>query len=144
MEKDFADYLKMKGIIFQEQVTFNLMEKFEKNGINYRKIDYKTDFLIGKTAIDIKGFVTADFAIKKKLFENKYRELELVCVTVTPSWIRYYFKHDWIELEFSKKLKKIEAAFRKKYGYKKIILGRVTPELVKKVRNEIKFYEIKK
>lgn len=62
---------------FGTQPEFILQESFKKNGKTYREIKYVADFLIthldGSTEIvDVKGYETADFKIKKKLFEKKY------------------------------------------------------------------------
>ncbi|HLG27661.1 MAG TPA: DUF1064 domain-containing protein [Paenisporosarcina sp.] len=62
---------------FKLQPRYLLQESFKKDGMNHRKIEYVADFEIqhiDKTieVVDIKGFETTDFAIKKKLFEYKY------------------------------------------------------------------------
>lgn len=62
---------------FKLQPKFLLQEAFKKNGKTFRKIEYKADFevhnLDGTTQIiDIKGAITKEFAIKRKLFERKY------------------------------------------------------------------------
>ena len=88
--KKEADYycqlkiLKRAGEIkdFGLQQKYELQPSFEKNGTNYRAIAYVADFVItnldGTTeVIDTKGVETKDFKIKKKLFEYKYKDLEL-------------------------------------------------------------------
>jgi hypothetical protein len=62
---------------FKLQPRFLLQEGFKKNDKSYRAIEYVADFevikLNGSTeVIDIKGTITKEFAIKRKLFEFKY------------------------------------------------------------------------
>lgn len=63
------------------QPHFLLQESFKKNGKTYRKIEYVADFMYienGKTIVeDVKGLQTDVFKIKHKLFEKKYKDLEL-------------------------------------------------------------------
>lgn len=88
--KKEADYycqlklLKQSGGIkdFGLQQRYELLPTFKKNGTTYRAISYIADFVIeyndGTTeVVDIKGVETKDFKIKKKLFEYKYKDLEL-------------------------------------------------------------------
>lgn len=108
MERDFYIVLqgrKKNGEIkdFELQPKFELLPSFEKNGVKYRSIDYIADFKIihnnGEIVIvDVKGFSTADFKIKAKLFNYKYKE-KLVLIS--------YNKLDgWVELEQLKKNRK--------------------------------------
>lgn len=82
---------------FRLQPTFLLQDGFKKNGKTYRKIEYVADFevhhLDGSIEIvDVKGFETTDFKIKKKLFNYKYpHKLSLVTYSITDG--------GWIELE---------------------------------------------
>lgn len=68
------------------QPSFLLQPSFKKNGKTYRKIEYVADFKYydpkkGKWVIeDTKGFETDSFKIKKKMFEYKYKDLELEIV----------------------------------------------------------------
>jgi hypothetical protein len=62
---------------FKLQPSYLLQESFKKNGKTFRKIEYKADFevydLDGSVQIvDVKGKITKEFAIKRKLFERKY------------------------------------------------------------------------
>jgi hypothetical protein len=62
---------------FELQPIFTLQEGFRKNGKYIRPILYIADFKVymnDGTAqiIDVKGYETADFKIKRKLFEKKY------------------------------------------------------------------------
>lgn len=91
---------------FYPQPVFLLQEAFEKDGKKFRKIEYIADFLIkhndGATeVVDIKGFETADFKIKRKLFEKKYPySLKLM---------KYVKKYGgWIETDEWKRLKRKE------------------------------------
>ena len=142
MEYEFKKYLEKNNLKFEEQVTFNLQEKFEKNGKKYLPIAYKTDFKIAKTLIDVKGVVTADFAIKKKLFEYKYSDYELKCVRTVPKWVKISFEVAWIELDEEKKLKTIIRNFKKENGYEKMNISYVTAELIEKINKKVKFFDI--
>ena len=68
------------------QPKFLLQESFKKNGKTFRKIEYIADFKYldkrtNKVVVeDVKGMETKDFKIKRKLFEFKYPELELVLI----------------------------------------------------------------
>lgn len=65
------------------QKTFMLQPGFKKNGVTYRAITYKADFVYldlrtNKIVVeDTKGFKTEVYKIKKKLFEYVYPDLEL-------------------------------------------------------------------
>ncbi|TYR75570.1 DUF1064 domain-containing protein [Rossellomorea vietnamensis] len=64
-------------LAFNLQPKFTLQESFKKHGKTHRKIEYVADFEIlhhdeSIEIIDVKGFETADFKIKRKLFEKKY------------------------------------------------------------------------
>lgn len=70
---------------FTLQPKFLLQEGFEKNGKKYRPITYKADFEIvhndgSLEIVDVKGFVTKEFAIKLKMFEKAYPDLSLTIV----------------------------------------------------------------
>lgn len=70
----------------QLQPRFLLQDKFRKNGKAFRKIEYVADFMYkenGKTIVeDVKGMKTDVFKIKQKLFEYKYKDLELKIIWV--------------------------------------------------------------
>lgn len=73
------DLLKEKAIINLElQKEFILQDKFKINNKTIRKISYIADFSFVTTkdnklhVVDIKGFKTDVYKLKKKLFEYKY------------------------------------------------------------------------
>lgn len=101
--------LKEKGEIkdFEIKPKFVLQEKFQKQNKTIRKIEYIADYLVfkndgSKQVIDIKGFETADFKIKKKMFDYKFRDIELLLLTYVKK------RGGWITLEENKRLKKLE------------------------------------
>ncbi|MEN1936017.1 DUF1064 domain-containing protein [Paenibacillus sp. 102] len=58
---------------FELQPVFELQPTFKKDGKGFKKITYKADFMIylpggDIEVIDIKGFITQTFALKKKMF----------------------------------------------------------------------------
>lgn len=65
------------------QPRFNLQESFKKNEKSTWKIDYIADFMYfdneeQRTIVeDVKGYKTDVYKLKKKLFERKYRDLEI-------------------------------------------------------------------
>lgn len=77
--------LERAGIIkdLQLQPAFELIPSFKKNNKTYRKIEYKADFSyfdneLGKVIVeDTKGFKTEVYKLKRKLFEYKYKDLEI-------------------------------------------------------------------
>ena len=109
MEGDYYLYIKKQkedGKIkdFSLQPEFILQPKFEKDGKKYLPIKYKSDFKVmhndgTEEIIDIKGFSTADFKIKAKLFNYNYKE-KLILLTYVKKW------GGWIELDELAKLRK--------------------------------------
>lgn len=90
---------------FTMQPEFLLQEGFRKDGKAIRAISYIADFAVtypdGEEIIyDVKGLETADFKIKKKMFQYKYREKTLTCVQYRASERR------WMDLEDIKKLQR--------------------------------------
>lgn len=82
-------YIKLKalekaGLIrdLELQKTFILQPSFKLNNITRRQITYKADFTYVSNSddkihvIDVKGFKTDVYSVKKKLFEYKY-EIEI-------------------------------------------------------------------
>lgn len=87
-EADRYIYLKDKqktGSIkdLELQPSFVLQEGFKKNGTTYRAITYKADFKyfdIDRNKViveDSKGMKTDVYKLKKKLFEQRYEDLEI-------------------------------------------------------------------
>ena len=78
--------LEKAGLIkdIELQKEFILQPSFKKNGKTYRSIKYIADFYyydnhLKKYVVeDTKGYRTEVYKLKKKLFEFKYPELELV------------------------------------------------------------------
>lgn len=72
--------LEKKGLIkdLELQKEYLLQDKFVINGKTRRKITYRADFSYVSTeddrlhVIDVKGFRTELYRVKKKLFEYKY------------------------------------------------------------------------
>lgn len=63
------------------QVEFVLIPPFTHNGKKYRKATYKADFVYtdkeGKQIVeDTKGFVTKEYALKKKLLLFRYPDID--------------------------------------------------------------------
>src|SRR5690606_20574375 len=82
---------------FRLQPRYILLDKFRKNGKTYRKMEYIADFEVHHLdgsieVIDVKGFRTQAFNIKRKLFEHKYPH-KLTLITYSKKW------GGWIELE---------------------------------------------
>jgi len=82
-EAQYYLYLKSelkKGAIYnlELQKEFILQESFKLNNKTRRKITYKADFTYKTTkddrihVIDVKGFKTEIYRLKKKLFEKRY------------------------------------------------------------------------
>lgn len=71
----------IKDLVLQPE--FELIPKFTKNNKTYRKTSYIADFmyfdtLTNKTIVeDAKGFKTDVYTLKKKMFEYKYKDLEI-------------------------------------------------------------------
>jgi hypothetical protein len=94
----YRDYLKtgvyksdIVGITLQPK--YELLPKFEKDGIKHRAITYKPDFYIEymsksgelcKEVIEIKGFSTPDFVMRRKMFDYRYPDLKLVVLSKAP------------------------------------------------------------
>lgn len=101
--------LKKQGIVkdFELQPKFELLESFKKNGKTYRAITYNADFKVeyadGRIeVIDVKGMVTQQFELRRKLFEYRYPyELKVITYSkIDGGWIT----HD--ELKKARKARK--------------------------------------
>jgi hypothetical protein len=99
--------LNMEIESFRCQPVFILQDSFEKDGKKYRKIEYRADFAILHNdghieIIDVKGFETVEFKIKRKLFEYHF---PLITLTL----VKYVKKFGgWITVDEYKRLKKTE------------------------------------
>lgn len=87
------------------QPKFELQPKFKKNGKLFREINYVADFKVYNNdgtieIIDTKGFETTDFKLKKKMFEYKYPDLTLICLT----YVKKY--GGWINTDELKQIRK--------------------------------------
>ena len=89
---------------FRLQPRYTLLESFKKNGKTFRKIEYIADFEIHHIdgsieVVDVKGYETPVFAIKRKMFEKAY-PYKLSIVTYNKKY------GGWIELDKLKKLRR--------------------------------------
>jgi hypothetical protein len=97
-------------LFFRLQPRFLLQEAFQKDGKNFRKIEYVADFEIHNLdgsieIVDVKGMETEAFKIKRKLFEKKYpHKLSLVTFSQIDG--------GWIELDQLKKNRKARKAVK--------------------------------
>jgi Protein of unknown function (DUF1064) len=96
MEADFYILLKDSDdvVAFEIQPRFLLQEAFRKGGKAVRKIEYVADFKVlykdkKFEVIDVKGMQTDVFKIKKKMFDHRYRDIELILIKKTAKgWVR--------------------------------------------------------
>lgn len=120
MESDFYLLLKKKKIKFSLQPKFELQAGFKKKDKRYLAVNYIGDFRVNDTIIDVKGMKTPVFNLKKKLFEYKYSELDLVCITKCPykykehALIDGYTLGKWIGFVENEKLDKLRKLNKKK------------------------------
>jgi hypothetical protein len=110
-EQEYQFYLYLMTMYSANEITthpkFVLQPEFNKYGIKHRAIIYVADFQINNFVYDVKGFTTADFMIKKKIFNYKYPNLALLLVTPCPlKWKPYNDNNQWIELDNLKLLQK--------------------------------------
>ena len=106
IEASYYEYLKrleQQGIVseFLMQKEYIVFDGYTKDGKKVRPIKYKADFEVHYAdnhieVIDIKGFETADFKLKKKLFEYRY-PFTLKLLTFSK------IDDGWIELDALKK-----------------------------------------
>lgn len=109
-EADYYSGLKIRqaaGEItsFELQPRFTLQPAFTKNGKKYQAITYSADFMVylpngDVEVVDIKGFITQTFALKKKMFEYKYPHLNLILL----AYVKKY--GGFIEVSELEKLRK--------------------------------------
>lgn len=91
LEFEYYNYLhllKKAGEVkeIELQPEFILQPKFTKNGVNYGAIKYKADFKVKYTdgrieIVDTKGYRTKEFNLKHKIFEHKFKDLELKIIS---------------------------------------------------------------
>ena len=90
MESHYYLYLKElkeEGVVvdFELQPTFILQEGFIKDGKKIRPITYRADFKVTYIdghieVIDVKGKMTEEFKLKRKMLFYKYRDINFKCV----------------------------------------------------------------
>lgn len=110
-EQEYQFYLYLMTMYSVNEITthpkFVLQPEFNKYGVKHQAITYVADFQVDGFVYDVKGFTTADFMIKKKMFDYKYPDLALLLVTPCPlKWKPYNDNNQWIELDSLKLLQK--------------------------------------
>ena len=90
MESHYYIYLKQlkeigEVVDFEIQPTYLLQEGFNLNGKRIRAITYKADFKViykdgHEEVIDVKGKLTEEFKIKRKMLLYRYRDINFKCV----------------------------------------------------------------
>ena len=90
MESHYYIYLKQlkeigEVVDFVLQPTYLLQEGFYLNGKRIRPITYKADFKViykdgHEEVIDVKGKLTEEFKIKRKMLLYRYRDINFKCV----------------------------------------------------------------
>ncbi len=90
MESHYYLYLKQlkemgEVVDFVLQPTYLLQEGFDLNGKRIRPITYKADFRViykdgHEEVIDVKGKLTEEFKIKRKMLLYRYRDINFKCV----------------------------------------------------------------
>lgn len=120
LEYEYHEFLKtdssIREIILQPRYT--LLPSYELEGKLKRGIEYVADFEIWYVngdceIIDVKGFETADFKLKKKMFEAKFKR-PLKCVTLSK------IDGGWIEIEELRKARNKRNRERQKAKGQKI------------------------
>jgi len=111
--KQEADYyLVLKELVkqgeiknFSLQPKYELIPKFEKNGVKYRSMTYTPDFLVEHNdnqieAVDVKGFGTQQGDMRRKLFDYLYPDIKLTWLSYSKKW------GGWVEYDELKRLRK--------------------------------------
>ena len=90
MESHYYIYLKQlkeigEVVNFVLQPSYLLQEGFNLNGKRIRPITYKADFKViykdgHEEVIDVKGKLTEEFKIKRKMLLYRYRDINFKCV----------------------------------------------------------------
>lgn len=74
-EAGFAKLLDSMNVKYQYQAEVTLQEAFSVDGEKIQDICLTVDFLVeSEYFVDVKGYITQDFAIKWKMLKNKFRE----------------------------------------------------------------------
>lgn len=104
MESHYYLYLKElkeEGVVvdFELQPIFILQEGFIKDGKKIRPITYKADFKVTYIdghieVIDVKGKMTEEFKLKRKMLLYKYRDINFKCVQERGRKLNKY----WVEI----------------------------------------------
>lgn len=109
IELEFYEHLCSKygydAVIVQP--SFTLQEKVyigKNNPKNMHAINYVADFMIKDTNLvyDVKGYTTADFLLKFKMFKSKFPDMVLSLITKCPRWLQDVHG-DWVDLSVLKK-----------------------------------------
>ncbi len=84
------------------QPSFELQPRFQKDGHTIRPIIYIADFEVTHAdgtieVIDVKGFETADFKIKKKLFDYRYPDLKLTRMKKVVKFGGWITHEEWLK-----------------------------------------------
>ena len=105
MESHYYIYLKHlkeigEVVDFILPTTYLLQEGFNLNGKRIRAITYKADFKViykdgHEEVIDVKGKLTEEFKIKRKMLLYRYRDINFKCVQERGRKPNKY----WIEIE---------------------------------------------
>ena len=90
MESHYYIYLKQlkeigEVVDFVLQPAYLLQEGFDLNGKRIRPITYKADFKViykdgHEEVIDVKGKLTEEFKIKRKMLLYRYKDINFKCV----------------------------------------------------------------
>ena len=107
LEADY--YLELvkegKSKMIRIHVPYNLIPEFKKDGEVFPALNYEADFVfydkdLKKVRIvDVKGFETEEFLIKRKLFEYIYKDYHLEV-------LKYSKTTGWVELKDYKRIMK--------------------------------------
>lgn len=85
------------------QPVYTLQERFSKSGRVIRPIEYVADFEIihldgSLEAIDVKGHETADFKIKRKLFDHRYPHITLTRMRKVQKFGGWITHEEWVRM----------------------------------------------
>lgn len=109
IEERFSKMLEQKNINFEEQKRYIIQDRYNLEGEQIREISYTADFYLPllDIVIDIKGYSTKDFIIKKKIFGKIYGK-KIHCLTECPKIYEAQNKdrlfEGWIDVSLLKKL----------------------------------------